>query len=104
MAVPNGKMAKRPEWQSDQDCRRLIAAIRQPVYRGCFALIYACGLRIGEALRPIGFSRRLRDAKSHIYLFGHLDRNAGPVRCQEALLWATNSEENLFFVKSAKRI
>ena len=31
-------------------CRHLIAAITQPVYRGCFALIYACGLRIGETV------------------------------------------------------
>jgi integrase len=36
--------------RSDQDCRRLIAGIKHPVYRGCFALIYACGLRIGEAV------------------------------------------------------
>jgi len=36
--------------RSHEDCRRLIAAIRQPVYRGCFALIYACGLRISEAV------------------------------------------------------
>jgi site-specific recombinase XerD len=32
------------------DCRRLIAAIKKPIYRGCFALAYACGLRIGEAV------------------------------------------------------
>jgi len=36
--------------RSDQDCRRLIAAIRQPIYRGCFALIYACGLRLRETV------------------------------------------------------
>ena len=48
MRQPNRK--RLPDIRSDQDCRRLIAAIRNPVYRGCFALIYACGLRIGEAL------------------------------------------------------
>ena len=39
-----------PDVRSDEDCRRLIAAIYQPVYRGCFALIYACGLRISETV------------------------------------------------------
>ena len=36
--------------RSDADCRRLIAALRKPVYRGCFTLIYAYGLRITEAV------------------------------------------------------
>jgi len=36
--------------RSDQDCRRLIAAIHQPVCRGCFALIYTCGMRITETV------------------------------------------------------
>lgn len=36
--------------RSDDDCRRLIATLRQPLYRACFALIYAYGLRIGEAI------------------------------------------------------
>lgn len=39
-----------PDVRSDQDCRRLIATLQKPVYRGCFALIYAYGLRIGEAV------------------------------------------------------
>ena len=30
--------------------RRLISAINQPIYRGCFAHADACGLRIGEAV------------------------------------------------------
>jgi site-specific recombinase XerD len=34
--------------RSREDCRALIAAIRQPIYRGCFATIYACGLRLSE--------------------------------------------------------
>ena len=36
--------------RSDEDCRRLIATLEKPVYRGCFALIYAYGLRINEAV------------------------------------------------------
>lgn len=39
-----------PDARSDADCRRLIAKLQKPVYRGCFALIYAYGLRIGEAV------------------------------------------------------
>jgi len=39
-----------PEVRSDADCRRLIGAIRHPVYRACFALMYTSGLRIGESL------------------------------------------------------
>jgi integrase/recombinase XerD len=39
-----------PDVRSDQDCRRLIAALEKPVYRGCFTLIYAYGLRIQEAV------------------------------------------------------
>jgi integrase/recombinase XerD len=39
-----------PDVRSDADCRRLIATLKKPVYRGCFTLIYAYGLRIGEAI------------------------------------------------------
>ena len=39
-----------PDVRSDEDCRRLIARLQKPVYRGCFALIYAYGLRISEAV------------------------------------------------------
>ena len=39
-----------PDVRSDEDCRRLIVALEKPVYRGCFTLIYAYGLSIGEAV------------------------------------------------------
>lgn len=39
-----------PDVRSDADCRRLIATLNNPVYRGCFTLIYAYGLRISEAV------------------------------------------------------
>jgi site-specific recombinase XerD len=29
--------------------QRIVGAIRNPIHRGCFSLIYACGLRISEA-------------------------------------------------------
>ena len=37
-----------PDVRTDDDCRRLIATLQKPVYRGCFTLLYAYGLRIGE--------------------------------------------------------
>ncbi len=39
-----------PDARSSADCRALIAAIRHPVYRACFATMYACGLRMSEAI------------------------------------------------------
>ena len=39
-----------PDVRSDEDCRRLIATLEKPIYRGCFTLIYAYGLRITEAV------------------------------------------------------
>ena len=39
-----------PDARSREDCRALIAAIRQPVYRACFATMYACGLRLNEGV------------------------------------------------------
>ena len=39
-----------PDVRSDADCRRLIATLEKPIYRGCFSLIYAYGLRITEAV------------------------------------------------------
>ncbi len=40
-----------PDVRSDADCRRLIATLRSPIYRGFFTLVYAYGLRINEATR-----------------------------------------------------
>jgi site-specific recombinase XerD len=39
-----------PDVRSDADCRQLIATLQKPIYRGCFTLIYAYGLRITEAV------------------------------------------------------
>jgi integrase/recombinase XerD len=39
-----------PEVRSDEDCRRLIAALERPILRGCFTLMYAYGLRISEGI------------------------------------------------------
>ena len=34
---------------SDDQVRALLARVRNPVHKSCFALIYSCGLRISEA-------------------------------------------------------
>ena len=39
-----------PDVRSDADCRRLIASLQVPLYRACFTLIYAYGLRISEGV------------------------------------------------------
>ena len=57
MAVVHEKKVRKPrhirlpDIRSDDDCRRLIATLHKPVYRGCFTLVYAYGLRIGEAIK-----------------------------------------------------
>ena len=48
--VRKPRQQRLPDVRSDEDCRRLIAAIQKPIYRGCFTLIYAYGLRITEAV------------------------------------------------------
>jgi len=39
-----------PEVLSDDEVRRLLGCIRNPVHRSCLAVMYACGLRISEAV------------------------------------------------------
>lgn len=38
-----------PDALSDDQVRRLLGGITNPIPKGCFALMYACGLRISEA-------------------------------------------------------
>ncbi|HSJ76309.1 MAG TPA: tyrosine-type recombinase/integrase, partial [Gemmatimonadales bacterium] len=38
-----------PQALSDAQVRRLLGAVRNPVHKACFTLMYACGLRISEA-------------------------------------------------------
>lgn len=40
-----------PQARTNAECRDLIQAIRNPVYRGCIAMMYACGLRLKESIR-----------------------------------------------------
>lgn len=59
------KQKSLPSARSDAVVRRILAEIKNPIHRGCFQLIYACGLRISEAA-PIeikaidGVNKRLR--------------------------------------------
>ena len=48
--VRKPRQKRLPDVRSDGDCRRLIATLEKPIYRGCFTLIYAYGLRISEAV------------------------------------------------------
>jgi integrase/recombinase XerD len=34
---------------SDAQVRELLSHVRNPIHKGCFSLMYACGLRVGEA-------------------------------------------------------
>jgi HPt (histidine-containing phosphotransfer) domain-containing protein len=52
--VRKPRQKRLPDVRSDADCRRLIATLEKPVYRGCFTLIYAYGLRITASPAPEG--------------------------------------------------
>jgi len=61
--VGKPKQKRLPVARSDEECRRLLSGLIEPRYRLCFSLMYACGLRIGEAvalpIRAIDASQRL---------------------------------------------
>jgi integrase/recombinase XerD len=48
--IRSPRQKRLPEALSDQQVRRLLGRVRNPVHRGCLAAMYACGLRIGEAV------------------------------------------------------
>ena len=39
-----------PEWLTEDQVRRLLGGVRNPVHRTCLTVMYACGLRISEAI------------------------------------------------------
>jgi len=47
--IGSPRQKRLPDSLADDQVRRLLGAIRNPVHRTCFALMYACGLRISEA-------------------------------------------------------
>lgn len=48
--IRSPRQKRLPEALSDDQVRRLLGRVRNPVHRGCLATMYACGLRIGEAV------------------------------------------------------
>jgi len=48
--VGKPKQKRLPVARSDEECRRLLSYLSKPRYRLCFSLMYACGLRISEAV------------------------------------------------------
>src|SRR5690349_6402680 len=48
IALP--RQQRLPEWLTDDQVRRPFGAVRNPVHRTCLAVMYACGLRISEAI------------------------------------------------------
>jgi site-specific recombinase XerD len=47
--IRSPRQKRLPEALSDEQVRRLLSRVRNPVHRGCLATMYACGLRISEA-------------------------------------------------------
>lgn len=45
------KQYRLPDALSHQTCMQLINTVEKPIYRNCLLLMYACGLRIGEAVK-----------------------------------------------------
>jgi len=43
------KQKRLPQVLSHAEVRRILDGVRNPIHRGCFGLIYGCGLRISEA-------------------------------------------------------
>jgi site-specific recombinase XerD len=46
------KHKRLPHALADEQIRGLLGRIKSPVHRACLSLIYACGLRISEAITP----------------------------------------------------
>ena len=55
------KQLRLPEVLSAEQVRALLGGVRNPVHRACFALMYACGLRISEA--PLRRSRSVQRSR-----------------------------------------
>ena len=49
--VASPRRFRLPTAKTHEQCRALIDAVEHPVYRACTTIIYACGLRLGEAVR-----------------------------------------------------
>ena len=84
----------------DAEFRRLLGAVEKTKYRLCFSLMYACGLRSGEAVGlPI---ERIDGDRRILRIVGKGDKERlvplpasllGPVRA----FWATHRNRTLLF-------
>jgi site-specific recombinase XerD len=48
--IASPRQKRLPEALPEEQVRRLLGGIRNPVHRTCLATMYACGLRVGEAI------------------------------------------------------
>ena len=57
--IASPRQKRLPDALSEDQIRRLLSGIRNPVHKACLAVMYACGLRISEATTlEIGFVDR----------------------------------------------
>lgn len=89
-----------PAALSDDDVRRLLGCVRNPVHRSCLAVMYACGLRISEAvaieLKAIDSANRLLS----IIGKGNKERRVplpSPVLADLRALWHRHRNPNWIF-------
>ena len=47
--IASPRQKRLPEALAEEQVRRLLGGVRNPVHRTCLAVMYACGLRVGEA-------------------------------------------------------
>lgn len=79
-----------PEALSDDEIRRLLGCVRNPVHRSCLAVMYACGLRISEA---IAIELKVIDSANRLLTItgkGNKERRVplpGPVLADLRALW-----------------
>jgi integrase/recombinase XerD len=89
-----------PEVLSDQQVRSALGCVRNPVHKGCFALMYACGLRISEAATlEIG---AIDSANLRLRIIGKGDRERlvplpQPVLDGLRALWKTHRDPRWLF-------
>lgn len=112
--MPKGR--RLPHAPSDQECRRLISAVRHPVHRACLALIYACGLRSQEAvciqpsqidgqqgtLRLIGKGNKERQVPLPLPILNLL-RQAWTTHRNRQWVFATSAEGKHLCVRTLRR-
>lgn len=89
-----------PAALSDNDVRRLLGCVRNPVHRSCLAVMYACGLRISEA---VAIELKAIDSANRLLLIigkGNKERRVplpSPVLADLRALWHRHRNPNWIF-------